>query len=96
MYRAGLEWILGFRLRGALLHLDPCIPRSWPGFELTFLYHSARYQVRVQNPHGVTRGIARVEVDGAAETMRDGTIPLADDGVEHLVVVTLGAPAEAG
>jgi len=23
MYRAGLEWLLGFRLRGAVLHLDP-------------------------------------------------------------------------
>ncbi|MGH7487870.1 MAG: GH36-type glycosyl hydrolase domain-containing protein, partial [bacterium] len=25
MYRAGIEWILGFRLRGSVLHLDPCI-----------------------------------------------------------------------
>src|SRR5439155_1280125 len=23
MYRAGIEWILGFRLRGTTLHLDP-------------------------------------------------------------------------
>ena len=30
MYRAGVEWILGFRLRGAVLHVDPCIPRAWP------------------------------------------------------------------
>jgi cyclic beta-1,2-glucan synthetase len=94
MYRAGLEWILGFRLRGATLHLDPCIPRAWPGFELTFLYHSARYRVRVENPHGVTRGIARVDLDGSPAPSRDGAIPLADDGVEHLIVVTLGAPAE--
>jgi cyclic beta-1,2-glucan synthetase len=28
MYRAGLESLLGFRLRGAVLHLDPCIPRG--------------------------------------------------------------------
>ena len=27
MYRAGVEWILGFRLRGTALHVDPCIPR---------------------------------------------------------------------
>ena len=31
MYRAGLEWILGFRLRGATLVLDPCVPRAWRG-----------------------------------------------------------------
>ncbi len=28
MYRAGLEWILGFRLRGATLLIDPCIPEG--------------------------------------------------------------------
>ncbi len=30
LYRAGVESILGFRLRGSVLHLDPCIPRAWP------------------------------------------------------------------
>ena len=29
-----LEWILGFRLRGAVLPIDPCIPRAWPRFEI--------------------------------------------------------------
>ena len=29
MYRAGIEWILGLRLRGTRLYLDPCIPRAW-------------------------------------------------------------------
>ncbi|MEX2547052.1 MAG: glucoamylase family protein, partial [Chloroflexota bacterium] len=33
MYQAGVEWILGFRLRGTTLLLDPCIPRAWPGYE---------------------------------------------------------------
>ena len=32
MYQAGVEWILGFRLRGTTLVLDPCIPRAWPGY----------------------------------------------------------------
>src|SRR4029450_4895757 len=32
MYRGGLESILGFRLRGARLVIDPCIPRAWRGF----------------------------------------------------------------
>src|SRR5204863_9836800 len=33
MYRAGLEWILGFRVQGATLLLTPCIPESWPHLE---------------------------------------------------------------
>src|SRR5688500_2644564 len=32
MYRAGLEWMLGFRLRGERLTISPCIPRGWAGF----------------------------------------------------------------
>ena len=64
MYRAGIEWILGFRLRGERLHLNPCIPRDWPGFRISFTYHSSRYDIDVENPLGVMRGIQRVEVDG--------------------------------
>ena len=33
MYRAGLEWILGFRVRGTILLIDPCIPKVWKNFE---------------------------------------------------------------
>ena len=60
MYRAGIEWILGFRLRGARLYFDPCIPRAWRGFEITFRYHSSRYEIVVENPHGrCARGVVR-------------------------------------
>jgi cyclic beta-1,2-glucan synthetase len=56
MYRAGLDAILGFRVRGARLVLDPCIPRAWPRFELVFRYHTARYHVTVENPRGAVAG----------------------------------------
>jgi cyclic beta-1,2-glucan synthetase len=90
MYQAGLEWILGFRLRGTTLSIDPCIPRAWPGFEIEFRYHSARYQIVVENPRGVSRGVATVELDGQALTDDGAAIPLADDGATHRVRVVLG------
>ena len=34
LYRAGLEWILGFRKQGSALRIDPCIPRDWKRFEI--------------------------------------------------------------
>ena len=40
LYRAGLEWILGFRVRGQVLCIDPCIPRNWPSYSINFRYHS--------------------------------------------------------
>src|SRR5262249_25980103 len=89
MYRAGIEWILGFRVRGGTLHLDPCIPRAWRGFEIAFRHHSARYEIAVENPRGVTRGVSLVELDGTAMPAGAG-ITLADDGVTHRVRVVLG------
>jgi cyclic beta-1,2-glucan synthetase len=91
MYRAGIEWILGFRVRGTRLYLDPCIPSAWRGFDITFRYHSARYEINVENPQGVARGVSAIELDGAS--LADGTahIQLADDGATHHVRVVLGS-----
>jgi cyclic beta-1,2-glucan synthetase len=90
MYRAGIEWILGFRLRGTRLHLDPCIPRAWRGFEITFRYHSSHYEIVVENPHKVARGVSSVEVDGAS-LAGSLDIQLADDSATHHVRVVLGS-----
>ncbi len=88
MYRAGVEWILGFRLRGTFLHVDPCIPRAWPGYEIQFRYHSARYRLSVENPRGAMRGVTSISLDGGPVAGRE--IPLADDGREHRIAVVLG------
>jgi cyclic beta-1,2-glucan synthetase len=93
MYRAGVEGVLGFRLRGTSLFMDPCIPRAWPGFQLSFRYHSARYEVRVDNPNGVSRGVQTVEVDG--KSVRVGVaIFLTDDGAAHDIHIVMGTISE--
>jgi cyclic beta-1,2-glucan synthetase len=93
MYRAGIESILGCRLRGTLLHLDPCIPRAWQGFAITLRYHSSRYHIMVENPHGVARGVASVTLDGVPLAGGGVSILLADDSATHQVRVVLGAAA---
>jgi cyclic beta-1,2-glucan synthetase len=89
-YRAGLEWLLGFRVRGQFLHLDPCIPRGWPGFEIAFRHRSTRYEITVENPRGVSRGVSSVEVDGAPPDSGLGPLRLVDDGAIRKVRVVLG------
>ncbi|MEA2782803.1 MAG: cyclic beta,2-glucan synthetase [Rhodospirillaceae bacterium] len=90
MYRAGIEAILGFRLQGAFLLLDPCVPTGWPRFEIVYKYRSARYEIAVENPRGVSRGVTQAELDGT--TLPDGPIriPLVDDGGTHILRVILG------
>jgi cyclic beta-1,2-glucan synthetase len=90
MYRAGLEWILGFRLQGTSLLLDPCIPKTWPDFTLSFRYRSSRYDIAVSNPDGVSHGVICAELDGAALPGNEARIPLKDDGATHRVRVVLG------
>lgn len=86
--------MLGLRLRGPRLYLDPCIPRAWRGFEITFRYHSSRYEIVVENPHNVAGGVSSVEFDGAS-LVGGAPIPLAEDGATQHVRVVLGSETTA-
>jgi len=88
MYRVGIEAILGLTRRGDALHIDPCIPRIWPRYEMVFKAPRAEYRIVVENPNGVNRGIALLEVDGVEQAGRD--IQVLDDGGVHQVRVVLG------
>jgi cyclic beta-1,2-glucan synthetase len=88
LYRAALENILGFRKEGDLLRIDPCVPKDWPRFELTYRHGTATYHVVVENPSGVERGVRGVELDGTPAA--EGVIQLADDGRTHEVKVVMG------
>ena len=87
MYRVAVEAMLGISLRGGALHIDPCIPATWRGYDVVFAPAGAQYRIHVENPDGVCRGVARIEVDGTRVT---GDIPILKDGAPHEVRVVLG------
>jgi cyclic beta-1,2-glucan synthetase len=93
MYRAGLEWILGFRVCAGKLMLRPSIPAHWPTVEIAFRHATAQYQILIDNPDRVSSGVVRVELDGVR--VGEGHIVLANDGREHTVRVTLGEVSAA-
>jgi cyclic beta-1,2-glucan synthetase len=90
MQRAGVESILGLCMRGGILLLDPCIPKAWPRFEMTVRYRSVRYEIVVENPDGVSRGIVSAQLDGRVLDDRPLSLPPLDDGGTHQVRVRLG------
>jgi cyclic beta-1,2-glucan synthetase len=89
LYRVGIECILGFQLHGLSVRVDPCIPRDWPRFSITFRYHSAVYDIRVENPSSVSKGVALTRIDGVLYA-GIADIRLADDHRHHDVLVVLG------
>ncbi|MBL9033406.1 MAG: hypothetical protein JNN33_01510 [Rhodospirillaceae bacterium] len=90
MQRAGIESILWFLMEGRFLRLDPCIPKGWRGFEMAIRYRSARYEIKVESPQGVARGIRFAECDGVVRTQRPLRLQLLDDDMTHHIRVTLG------
>jgi cyclic beta-1,2-glucan synthetase len=90
LQRAGVESILGLRLHGNVLHLDPCIPAEWPGFEIMLRHRSSQYAIEVENPDGAGRGIDFAAVDGKVLMDRPLGLQLSDDGATHHLKVRLG------
>jgi cyclic beta-1,2-glucan synthetase len=90
MQRAGLESVLGLRLKGGMLHFDPCIPCAWPGFEIHLRHGLARYEIRVENPNGVYHGISHATINGQIVIERPFQVPLSDGPGTHCLLVRLG------
>ena len=88
MYRVGVEWILGLKLRDGRLHIDPCIPNHWEGFDMVYRYKSSIYRIRVDNPERVNRGVRKLWLDDVE--VEDKSIMLTDKELEHKIRVILG------
>jgi cellobiose phosphorylase len=88
LYRVAIETILGFQLRGGILRFKPCIPPSWPGFELSYRHRSTTYRILVDNSAGTGRGVQSVELDG--QRSPNDTVTLIDDSTAHEVRLQLG------
>jgi cyclic beta-1,2-glucan synthetase len=86
-YRIVLEDVLGFRRIGDRITLTPCMPASWPSFELVYRYGRSKLHVLVKNAHGspVHDGVT---LDGTV--LADSSIPLVDDGGTHEVRIVVG------
>jgi cyclic beta-1,2-glucan synthetase len=82
MYRIWIEEVLGFQLRGDRLTIAPVIPDAWDEFEITYRYHGAMYEIKVQRG---TSDEAWVELDG--HRTEATSIQLIDDGGTHQMTV---------
>jgi cellobiose phosphorylase len=64
MAQGALQCILGCRPDFDGLRIDPCIPRKWRRFSMVREFRGVVYRIEVRNPRGVSKGVARLVVDG--------------------------------
>lgn len=87
-FYATSQYILGIRPEWHGLRLDPCIPQEWKSFQVTREFRGATYQITINNPSHVCKGVTQVTVNGRQQ---DGNlIPVFEPGSVNRVQVTLG------
>ena len=84
-YYAATRYMLGIRPAFDHLTIDPCIPAAWDGFTATRQWRGAVYDIAVENPQHVEKGVAELYVDGA----RVAQVPRFEEGT-HRVRVVMG------
>lgn len=82
------QYILGVRADYDGLLIAPAIPSKWNGYEVMRVFRDATYHIRVNNPHHVSSGVARIKVDGRIITTP--YVPPAPAGSTVAVEVELG------
>lgn len=88
MYRLGLEAILGISRIGRTLQINPCIPRGWSNYQVTYRDGETTYEIRVDNPSGINQGVKQVTLDG--KVLPGNEISLLGDSGQHHVQILMG------
>jgi cyclic beta-1,2-glucan synthetase len=88
MYRAWIEEILGLRIRGDHMRIEPAVPAAWTRFSLRYRHGEAVYDIEVENPDGCEHGVLSVEMDG--RHLPDARIPLHQELIKHRIKVRMG------
>ena len=82
------QYILGVKTDYDGLVIDPCIPSKWDGFKMTREYRGATYNIEVQNPEHISKGVKRILVNGSEIDSK--IVPILEAGKEHSVQVIMG------
>ena len=85
-YYAITQYILGIKPAYDGLEINPCIPSTWKEYTVKRKFRGAIYEITVQNPQGVCKGIKTLTVDGVKTA---GNIIRHQPGT-HQVIAVLG------
>ena len=85
-YFSATRYMLGIRPDFEHLTIDPCIAADWKEFSAVRRWRGAEYDIHVENPDGVMKGVQELYVDGE----KVERIPVMAQGSRHDVRVVMG------
>lgn len=84
-YFSATRYMLGIRPDFEHLTIDPCIPADWREFSAVRRWRGAEYDIHVENPDGVMKGVQELYLDGE----KVERIPVMAQGSRHDVRVVM-------
>ncbi len=82
------QHILGVQPQYDGLGIDPCVPKGFGAFKLTRKFRGADYEIEVQNPDDVEKGVKKLIVDG--KEVSGCVIPFEEGKKSYKVTVVMG------
>jgi cyclic beta-1,2-glucan synthetase len=87
MYRLIVESLLGLKLRGDRLRVEPCFPTDWSAFSVHYRYRETVYHITVHH-ETPPPGAKRLRMDDQEQD--DVDVPMVNDQREHWVEMWAG------
>ena len=63
-YIAGIEYILGMKIKENVLSFEPCISKDWKEISVRYKYLESIYNIKILNPNGKNTGVSTVKING--------------------------------
>ena len=83
-YKAGIEYILGLKIKEGIMSIEPCISKDWEEYSMKYKWKNSIYNIVVKNPNRKNNGVEKVIVNGI-ET--ENKIKLEDNGIYNIEVI---------
>lgn len=82
------QYILGVKPSYNGLAINPCIPSAWNGFKMTRKFRGATYDIEIENPMNVSKGVKTIFVNGVE--IESTIIPILEENKTHTIKVIMG------
>jgi cellobiose phosphorylase len=82
MYQLILESFLGLKREDNILRFEPCVPKDWKSFSVTYRFHETVYTIELQRADKTVYIVDEVE-------QNENSISLVNDRKPHVVIIYL-------